>query len=470
MDITAFLNQVDALVWGPPMIILLLSCHIYTTIRTKGIQRKLPLALKMSVTSDDAAGDVSNFGAMVTALASTLGTGSIVGVGTAILAGGPGAIFWMWVTGVLGMATKYTEVYATLKYRVRDADGRMMGGAMHVWTQRFKRSDGSVPWWAKFAALWFSIFALFTIIGVGSAVQNSAMTGVVVANFGFDPAIVSAVICVSALAIIFGGLKSISKICETLVPFMAAAYIIGCIAILVMNSAYLGEALMMIITCAFTPQGAFGGAVGSGILVALQFGCARGLFSNEAGLGTAPIVASAASTKNPARQSLAAMTGVFWCTVVVCLLSGMVMVSAMCAHPEIVTNGMVTSGAELANAVFGTIPYVGTPILLLGILCFAFSTIIGWGYYGDRVITYLLGGKWVKPYLVVYIAAGFLGGIGVGDVAWLAADIANALMALPNIILVFLMTGLVAKETQYFVHEGHIDEEVHEEVPEFVRK
>ncbi|MDD6651813.1 MAG: amino acid carrier protein [Eggerthellales bacterium] len=465
MDIASVLNQVDAFVWGPPMIILLLSCHIYTTIRTKGIQRKLPLALKMSVTADDAAGDVSNFGAMVTALASTLGTGSIVGVGTAIVAGGPGAILWMWLTGVLGMATKYTEVFASLKYRVKDSEGRMMGGAMHVYTQKFKRADGTVPWWAKFAALWFSVFALFTVFGIGSAVQNSAMTSIIVENFDVSPAIVSGIICISALLIIFGGLKSISKICEALVPFMAGAYIIGCLIILVMNFGYLGDALMLIVQCAFTPQAAFGGAVGSGIMVALQFGCARGLFSNEAGLGTAPIVASAASTKNPARQALAAMTGAFWCTVVVCLLSGLVMVSTLCAHPDLLANGAITNGTQLANAVFGTIPYIGTPILMLGILCFAYSTIIGWGYYGDRLITFLFGRKWVKVYFVLYIAVGFLGGIGVGDIAWTATDIANALMALPNIIMVLFMTGVVAKETDYYVYQGHIDEDAHEEIP-----
>ena len=242
MDLTELLNAVDAAVWGPPMIILLLGCHIYTTIRTKVIQRKLPLALKLSVTKDDGAeGDVSNFGAMATSLASTLGTGSIVGVATAVLSGGPGAVLWMWLTGILGMATKYTEVFAAMKYRVKDWRGEMMGGAMHVWEQRYKRPDGTVPWWAKLAAIWFALLACITIFGIGSAVQTSAITSVVRANFGWDPAIVSAFVCGTALLVILGGLQKVSGICEKLVPIMGGAYILGCIYILFCNSSFLVE-------------------------------------------------------------------------------------------------------------------------------------------------------------------------------------------------------------------------------------
>lgn len=463
--IAALLGEIDAVVWGPPMILLLIGCHLYTTIRTRGIQRKLPLALKLSLTSDDAEGDVSNFGAMVTALASTLGTGSIVGVATAILSGGPGAVLWMWITGVLGMATKYTEVFAALKYRVKDTQGQMMGGAMHVWTQRFKRADGTVPWWARLAALWFAAFACLTIFGVGSAVQTSAMTSVITANFNVEAKWVALVICGSALLVIYGGLGSISRICEKLVPFMAGAYLLGCAYILACNHAYLLETLVTILRCALTPEAAFGGVVGHGVMSALQFGCARGLFSNESGLGTAPLISSAAASKNPARQALVAMTGTFWCTVVICLLSALVIVSSLLAHPDILTGAALTDGTVLANAVFGTIPLVGTPVLTLGILCFAYSTILGWSYYGERVTTYLFGRKYVPLYLALYVIMGFLGGIGVGDLAWTATDIANALMALPNIIMVLLMTGTVARETQHYVYEGHIDEECTDPIP-----
>lgn len=471
MDFVELLNSIDAAVWGPPMIILLLGCHIYTTIRTRFIQRKLPLALKLSVTKDDGAeGDVSNFGAMATSLASTLGTGSIVGVATAVLSGGPGAVLWMWLTGILGMATKYTEVFAAMKYRTKDWRGQMMGGAMHVWEQRYKREDGTVPWWAKLAAIWFSVMACFTIFGIGSAVQTSAITSVAQANFGFDPALVAAFICGSALLIIMGGLQKVSSICEKLVPFMGGAYILGCIYILICNGGYLLDSFALIFQCAFTPQAAFGGAVGSGIMVALQFGCARGLFSNEAGLGTAPIISSAAASKNPARQALVAMTGPFWCTVVICLMSGLVIVSTLCAHPTLINDMNVTDGATLANAVFSTIPYIGTPVLMLGIITFAYSTIIGWSYYGERVTLYLFGRRWVPLYIGLYICMGFLGGIGVGDIAWTATDIANALMALPNILMVILCTGMVARETKHYVYDGNIDEQCIEKAPTLEEK
>ena len=281
---------------------------------------------------------------MVTSLASTLGTGSIVGVATAILSGGPGAVLWMWLTGVLGMATKYTEVFISMKHRVMDSKGEMMGGAMHVWEQRFKRPDGSVPWWAKFSAIWFSVFACFTIFGIGSAVQTSAMTSVITANFDVSNVAVTFVIIGSAALIVVGGLKKISNICSKLVPFMGGAYILGCLYILVVNAPFLGETVALIFQCAFTPQAAFGGAVGSGTMTALQFGCARGLFSNESGLGTAPIISSAAASKNPARQALVAMTGTFWCTVVICLVSALVMVSTLVANPNLLVDGAVTNG------------------------------------------------------------------------------------------------------------------------------
>ena len=466
MDLTELLNAVDAAVWGPPMIILLLGCHIYTTIRTKVIQRKLPLALKLSVTKDDGAeGDVSNFGAMATSLASTLGTGSIVGVATAVLSGGPGAVLWMWLTGILGMATKYTEVFAAMKYRVKDWRGEMMGGAMHVWEQRYKRPDGTVPWWAKLAAIWFALLACITIFGIGSAVQTSAITSVVRANFGWDPAIVSAFVCGTALLVILGGLQKVSGICEKLVPIMGGAYILGCIYILFCNSSFLVESFCLIFECAFTPKAAFGGAVGSGIMFALQFGCARGLFSNESGLGSAPIVAAAAATKNPARQALVAMTGTFWSTVVICAVTGIVLVAVGIANPGLIENGGIKEGAALASAAFATIPYIGTPILVLGMVSFAYSTILGWSYYGNRCVTYLFGAKAQLPYQVFYVIIGFLGAVGIGDAVWLVSDIGNALMAIPNIIMVLALSGLIARETQHYIYDGNLDEVCEDEIP-----
>ncbi len=465
------LSTVDALVWGPAMIVLLLGAHIFLTFRTGVIQRMLPKAIRMSLFKDeDGKGDISNFGALATALAATIGTGSIVGVATAIIAGGPGAVFWMWLTGVFGIATKYVEVFASIKYRVKDHEGAMLGGAMYIWERAFKRKDGSIPWWAKLGAVAFALFAVVATIGTGSAVQASAMTGIISASLpGVPTWIIGLVIVFLVSIVIFGGVKSISNVCEKLVPFMAIAYAGGCIVILALNWNVLGEAVAMIFTCAFTPQAAFGGAVGSGILVALQFGCARGLFSNESGLGSAPIIAAAAKTRNPAEQALIAMTGTFWSTVVICALTGIVLVSTMISHPDIAAaiaaDPVGYSGADLASAAFAKIPYIGTPILVIGMISFSYSTILGWSYYGNRCVTYLFGKRAILPYQIVYVAVAFLGAIGVGNIVWMISDIGNALMAIPNIIAILLLSGVIARETKHYVYEGNLAEECTEEIP-----
>ena len=462
------LETIDALVWGPAMIALLLGSHLFFTFKTGFIQRKLPRAIKLSLSSDpEGKGDISHFGALATALAATIGTGSIVGVATAILVGGPGAVFWMWITGVFGIATKYAEVYAAVKYRVRDHNGAMLGGAMYIWERAFRRNDqgardpgpdGRTPWWAKFGAVAFAAFAAVAAIGTGSAVQASAMSGIITSNADVPAWIVGIVIVVLVSAVIFGGVQTISKVCEKLVPFMAVAYAAGCIVILVLNGSLLGEALGLILECAFTPKAAFGGAVGSGLMMALQFGCARGLFSNESGLGSAPIVASAASTRNPARQALVSMTGTFWDTVIICALTGIVLVSTMLANPGIMEGGQIAAGADLTSAAFASIPYIGTPILVIGMILFAYSTILGWSYYGNRCVTYLLGKHAIRPYQVLYVLIAFLGAIGVGDFVWTISDITNALMAVPNIIVVLLLSGMIARETKHYVWEKNLEE------------
>ena len=457
------LQAIDAFVWGPPMIVLLLGTHLFLTARTGFIQRKLPQAIRLSFRKDpEGRGDISNFGALATALAATIGTGSIVGVATAVLAGGPGAVFWMWVTGIFGMATKYVEVFASIRYRVRDHNGNMLGGAMYVWERAFKRADGTVPWWAKLGAGAFAAFAVVATIGTGSAVQASAMTGVITSSLPVPAWAVGLVIVVLVAAVIFGGVRSIASVCETLVPVMAVAYAGGCLIILALNWAVLGDALALIFACAFTAKAAFGGAVGSGIVMALQFGCARGLFSNESGLGSAPIVAAAARTRNPAEQALVAMTGTFWSTVVICALTGVVLVSTMLTYPEIqeeiLASPSVYTGAALASAAFAKIPYVGTPVLVIGMVAFSYSTILGWSYYGNRCVTYLLGRRAILPYQVAYVAVAFLGAVGVGDVVWTVSDIGNALMALPNIVAILLLSGLIARETRHYIYDDHLDE------------
>lgn len=456
------LNQIDAFVWGPIMIAFLLGSHLFLTVRTGFIQRKLPLAIKISLKQSDGEGDISPFGALATALAATIGTGSIVGVATAVLAGGPGAVFWMWITGIFGIATKYSEVYAAIKYRVKDHKGEMLGGAMYAWERGFQK-NGKTPIWAKVGAVAFAFFAAVAAIGTGSAVQASAMTGIVISSgIPLDPTTMGILIVFFVGIVIFGGVKIISNVCEKLVPVMAIGYALGCVIILALNWQFLGAAIMLILECAFTAKAAFGGAVGSGIIIALQFGCARGLFSNESGLGTAPIVAAAAKTNNPAEQALIAMTGTFWSTVVICLLTGLVLVSTMLAYPsiqaEILQDPTLFTGAKLASTAFAQIPLFGTPLLVLGMISFSYSTILGWSYYGSRCATYLFGSKAIRPYQVIYVAVAFLGAIGIGDVVWTIADIGNALMAIPNILMVLMLSGLIARETKHYVYDDNLDE------------
>ena len=442
------INSIDAFVWGPPMLVLLLGSHIFLTFRTGFIQRKLPTAIKLSVTKDpDAPGDISQFGALCTALSATIGTGNIVGVATAIVAG---------------------------KYRVKDHNGDMLGGAMYAWKRGFTDKDGKTPWWALLGAGAFALFAAIASFGIGSAVQSSAMTEVISTNLPGVPAWgIGLAIVIMVSVVIFGGVKVISNVCEKLVPFMAIAYIWGCVVILGMNWEFVWPALCLIVESAFTAKAAFGGALGSGLMLALQFGCARGLFSNESGLGSAPIVASAASTRNPARQALVSMTGTFWDTVIICLLTGLVLVSTMLGNADLnaaVMAGDISAGAQLSSAAFASIPYIGTPILIFGMILFAYSTILGWSYYGNRCVTYLFGKRAIRPYQVLYVAVAFLGAIGVGEVVWTVSDITNALMAIPNIIMVLLLSGLIAKETKHYVYEHNLDERDETPIPQLDSK
>ena len=469
------LNSIDAFVWGPAMIVLLLGTHVFLTFKTGFIQRKLPQAIRMSFRKDpQGKGDISNFGALATALAATIGTGSIVGVATAVLAGGPGAVFWMWITGVFGIATKYSETFAAVKYRVKDHNGDMLGGAMYAWKRGFTDKDGKTPWWALLGAGAFALFAAIASFGIGSAVQSSAMTEVISTNLPGVPAWgIGLAIVIMVSVVIFGGVKVISNVCEKLVPFMAIAYIWGCVVILGMNWEFVWPALCLIVESAFTAKAAFGGALGSGLMLALQFGCARGLFSNESGLGSAPIVASADSTRNPARQALVSMTGTFWDTVIICLLTGLVLVSTMLGNADLnaaVMAGDISAGAQLSSAAFASIPYIGTPILIFGMILFAYSTILGWSYYGNRCVTYLFGKRAIRPYQVLYVVVAFLGAIGVGEVVWTVSDITNALMAIPNIIMVLLLSGLIAKETRHYVYEGNLDERDEAPIPQLDSK
>lgn len=373
------------------MIILLLGTHLFLTIILKFPQRKIFTAIKLSVTRDKGAkGDVSQFGALVTSLAATIGTGNIIGVATAVSLGGPGAVFWCWITGVFGIATKYGEGLLAVKYRVKGENGEMIGGPMYALERGLNM---------KWLAVLFCIFTALAAFGIGNSVQANSISMLLKETWEIPPYITGIVISLGVALVIFFGIKGIARVCTAFVPFMAVFYVAGCLFILYMNASYLGETITLILTSAFTPQAAGGGFVGASVLMAARYGIARGLFSNESGMGSAPIVAAAARTRNPVRQALVSSSGTFWNTVVICALTGLVLVSSIIAHPDI----NHTQGAALTKAAFDKIPVVGSVILSVGIVTFAFSTILGWSYYAEKAIEYLGGRKWIKYYRVVWI-------------------------------------------------------------------
>ena len=436
---------VDGKVWGWGMILLLLGTHLFMTVRTGFIQRKtITKGIKLSVSKEpDADGEVSQFGALATALASTIGTGNIIGVGTAVALGGPGAVLWCWLTGVFGIATKYSESLIAVKYRVKTEDGRMQGGAMYALERGLHM---------RWLGLIFSVFAGFASFGIGCATQVNAIATVCSENLHINKAVVGIIIGVLTAVVIFGGIKSIARVCERLVPFMALFYVLGCIVILGINYDYIIPAITTICRLAFQPGAAAGGLIGSGIMLAMRYGVARGLFSNESGMGSAPIAAAAAQTRNPVRQALVSSTGTFWDTVVVCLMTGLVLVSTIMKNPAINANE-ITDGGVLTSLAFDQIPVIGPLILVVGIISFAFSTILGWAYYGERCVEYFAGKKGLIPYRVLYIAVAVIAPIVALDVVWDIADILNALMAIPNLIAVLLLSPVIVKETKKYLDD-----------------
>ena len=435
---------VDDFVWGWWMIILLLGTHLFMTVRTGFIQRKsITKGIPLSVSrEDDADGEVSQFGALTTALASTIGTGNIIGVGTAIALGGPGAVLWCWLTGVFGIATKYAESLIAVKYRVKTADGRMQGGAMYALERGLNM---------KWLGMIFAVFAGFASFGIGCATQVNAIAEVCNENLVIVLLFVGIFIAVLTAFVIFGGIKSIANVCEKLVPFMAIFYVVGCLIILGINYDYIIPAIKTICRLAFTPGAAAGGLVGTGIRYAMQYGVARGLFSNESGMGSAPIAAAAAKTRNPVRQALVSSTGTFWDTVVVCLMTGLVLVSTIMKNPAINAD-QIADGGELTTLAFGQIPFFGPFILVVGIISFAYSTILGWAYYGERCVEYFAGKKGLIPYRALYVAVSLIAPVLALDLVWKIADILNALMAIPNLIAVLLLSPVIVRETKKYIH------------------
>ena len=453
---SSIVTAIDNWIWGLPMIVMLMGTHLFMTVRTGFIQRKTFTGIRLSVTKDpDSPGDVSQFQALTTALASTIGTGNIVGVGTAIFLGGPGAVLWCWLTGVFGIATKYAESLIAVKYRVKTKDGRMQGGAMYALERGLNM---------KWLGVLFALLAMLASFGIGCGTQINAISEIIQGNspIYIPPLAIGIVFAAITAVVIIGGIKSIATVCEKLVPFMAAFYVLGCLVILCINYDFIIPALQTIFTLAFQPGAVAGGLVGGGLRLAMQYGVARGLFSNESGLGSAPLVASAAQTRNPVRQALVSATGTFWDTVVVCLMTGLVLVTTIMKNPNI-NMDMIEDGSQMTTAAFSQIPVLGPMILVVGIITFAYSTILGWSYYGERCCEYLFGKRGMLPYKILFIAVIVIGPVLSLDLVWTIANILNALMAVPNLIAVLLLSGVIARETKYYLK--NLDEIDTTEIP-----
>ncbi|MCT4607082.1 MAG: sodium:alanine symporter family protein [Marinisporobacter sp.] len=452
--LTSFLNQLDSFVWGPPLLILLVGTGIYLTIRLGLLQvLKLPLALKYLFsknTESSAEGDVSSFAALCTALAATIGTGNIVGVATALKAGGPGALFWMWIAAFFGMATKYGEGLLAVKYRVVDDNGQMSGGPMYY----LEKGLGN-----KFLAKMFAIFGIgVAFFGIGTFPQVNAIANAAKITLGL-PIIVTSIILTLLVALVtLGGIKSISKVAELLVPFMAIFYIIGSVIILFMNMDLVPSTISLIIKSAFSPTAAAGGFLGATVMMAIRNGVARGVFSNESGLGSAPIAAAAAKTKSCVRQGLISMTGTFFDTIVVCTMTGLVLILTGAWHGDL-------EGAAMTNAAFSqALPGIGQLIVTIGLMFFAFTTILGWNYYGERCTEYLFGVKGIKPFKYTYILLVAVGAFLKLDTIWILADIVNGLMAIPNLIGLIGLSSVIVTETKLYFKELEDEKQLNKRV------
>lgn len=443
LQLTKILESVDSWVWGPPLLIFLVGTGLYFTIRLGGIQIfRLPLALKFVFSKDrecNAQGDVSSFAALCTALAATIGTGNIVGVATAIKLGGPGALFWMWVAAFFGMSTKYAECLLSVKYRVKDKNGQMSGGPMY-----YIEKGLGCKWLAKF----FSIFGIcVALFGIGTFPQVNAITHSIEETFHI-PILIPALILTALVALVtLGGIKSISKTAEIIVPVMVLLYAAASILILILNADMIPETIRLIIQSAFTPTAATGGFLGSTIMLSIQSGIARGVFSNESGLGSAPIASAAAKTNSPGKQGLISMTGTFFDTIIVCTMTGLILILTGVWSQD-------TAGSAMTNAAFGIgLNGVGPFIVTIGLIFFAFTTILGWNYYGERCTEYLFGVKGIIPYRIIFIGLVGLGAFLKLDLIWTLADIVNGLMAIPNLIALVGLSGIVIAETKKFNDE-----------------
>jgi len=436
------LKALDAFAWGPPLLILLVGTGIYLTIRLGLLQvARLPKAFQLIFTKDKGHGDVSSFAALCTALAATVGTGNIIGVATAIKVGGPGALFWMWMAAFFGMATKYAEGLLAIKYRTKDANGAVAGGPMHYILL------GMGEKWRPLAIFFALAGVLVALLGIGTFTQVNSITESIQNTAQVDPAITALILSIFVGIAVFGGLKSISKVSTAVVPFMAIVYILGTLTVILFNIEKIPATLALIFTSAFSPTAAVGGFAGASIRMAIQNGVARGVFSNESGLGSAPIAAAAAKTNEPVEQGLISMTGTFIDTLIICTLTGLTILVTGVWSGDL-------NGVALTQSAFSTVfSYFGPSLLTIFLVLFAFTTILGWNYYGERCFEFLFGVRFIWLYRVVFVVMVLLGGFIELDMVWIIADIVNALMALPNLIALIVLSPVVISETRkYFKH------------------
>ncbi|GAB6042623.1 alanine/glycine:cation symporter family protein [Endothiovibrio diazotrophicus] len=446
------LNAISGFVWGPVMLTLLVGTGLFLTVGLRLMPiRRLGYGFRMLWKGRHAeaeAGDISPFQALMTALSATVGTGNIAGVATAIALGGPGAVFWMWITALVGMATKYGEAVLAVRFREVDSRGRYQGGPMYY----IKNGMGE-KW--RWMAWLFALFGTVAAFGIGNTIQANSVANALHSNFSVPVGVSGAALAVLTALVLIGGIKSIGAVAGKLVPFMAIAYVAGALVILGLNAGEIPSALALIVDSAFTGSAATGGFAGAAVMAAIRFGVARGVFSNEAGLGTAPIAHAAAKTDNPVRQGVIGMLGTFIDTIVICSMTALVIITSGAWTLLDPATGAAYTGSALTSAAFeGGLPGTGAYVVSLGIALFAYTTLVGWSFYGERCAEYLFGVKVIPFYRVLWVLAIPLGALGNLEALWLVADIMNGLMALPNLIALIVLSPLVFRITrEYFARE-----------------
>jgi AGCS family alanine or glycine:cation symporter len=432
----SWMDSFTNFLWGGPMLLLLAGTHIYFTVRLGFIQKYLPRGIRLSFSRSDSEGEgVSPYAALSTALAATIGTGNIIGISTAIAIGGPGAVFWCWLTGLLGIATCYGECFLSVSWRVKNKDGHFMGGPMYVLQNGLRK---------KWLAFLFSLAAVLASFGMGSSVQSHSICSALQSHMAVSPHIIGMAAALLAGFVMLGGVRQISSLCTFLVPFMSLFYLAGCFYLLFANRSFLPDAFSLIIRSAFSGKAFAGGFTGTAVMLGIRTGISRGLFTNEAGLGSIPMAAACARTPSPVTQGLISMTGPFWDTVVICAVTGLVIVSSILKTPQAYAGIPIDS---LCLAAFSQLPFWGTEILSISLILFAFATILGWCYYGECAVRFLAGQRAVKPYQVLYLLSVYLGAVVSLERVWGVSDLLNACMALPNLVCLWLLRKKIITET-----------------------